>query len=52
MEPEAPMSEPTVVKSVFCSMNPSATSAKPELAFKTVMMTAARACQLTPLVAE
>lgn len=41
MEPDTPISAPTVVSSELSSMNPSATSAKPLYAFNTVMTTAA-----------
>lgn len=40
MEPLTPMSAPTVVKRELSSMNPSATSANPEYAFRTVITTA------------
>lgn len=40
IEPETPISDPTVVRSGLLSMKPSATKAKPLYAFSTVMTTA------------
>jgi len=40
MEPETPIRAPTVVRRGLSSMKPSATSANPEYAFRTVMTTA------------
>ena len=37
--PEVPIRAPTVVRSSFCNMNPSAASAQPEYEFSTVITT-------------
>ena len=50
IEPLTPMSAPTVVSNGLSNMNPSATSANPEYAFKTVMTTGMSAPPMAAVV--
>ena len=50
MEPLTPMSEPTVVRRGLLSINPSATRANPEYAFRTVITTGMSAPPMAAVV--
>lgn len=50
--PLAPMRLPTLVRSILSSMNPSATKAKPEYAFRTVTKTGISAPPIAALVVQ